>query len=141
MIQIKVKTRGLLEFIEANKKVIAALERGDFTLEFAKTCENRAKYRAPRKTGKLIKGIRYKIDSAYSFTLSCSAVNKQGVEYPEILEFGLSRYIPIGEPNSPRVITSGGGKAAYLPFMRWAIWRTTQEAEIIFKKKILKYYK
>jgi len=141
MISIKVRSKGLAEFIAANEQAIKAIDNGDFTTEFAKTTVRRAKYRGPRKTGRLIRGIRYKMNGPFSFTLECSAQNEAGEDYPAILEFGLSRYIKIGTPESPRVIESGGGKTAYLPFMRWAIWRTTQEAKRIMKKTITKHYK
>ena len=141
MISLKIKHTGLKEFIEANNKAIAALDNGDFTEEIAKKSKNRAKYRAPRKSGKLISGIDYKMQGANSFSLECDTVNEQGVSYPEILELGLSRFIPIGTPENPRTIISSSGKIAFLPYMRWAIWRTLQEIDQIFKEKILKYYK
>lgn len=125
----------------ATDRVIAALDRGELTKEIAKTTENRAEYRAPRKTGKLISRIKHKMTSPNSFTLECDATNEKGTAYPEILEFGLSRFIKIGTPENPRVITSSSGKTAFLPFMRWAIWRTLQDVDKLFKEKILRFYK
>lgn len=139
--QIKVKVTGLQELIENNKKAINALRRGIFTEALAKKIKRRAKYRAPRKTGKMIRRIDYKMVNPNLVKFICDAVNDQGVAYPAILEFGLSRFIPIGSAESPRIILSGNGKTAYLPFYRWAIHITLIEKDKIFKKTILKYYK
>lgn len=140
MINIKVRTRGLNEFIQANEKVIAALDRGDLNKALAEKAEHRAKYRAPRKKGILVKSIKAKIINQFSFIFECSAENERGEDYPRFLEWG-TRHIRVGTPESPRTITSSSGKTAFLPFMRWALWRTMQEANLIFKEKILKYYK
>lgn len=139
--QITVKVTGLRELIGANKKAIRALEKGVFAKELAERIKRRAKYRAPRKTGKLVRRIDYKMKGPNIVTFTCDAVNEQGVSYPDILEFGLSRFIPIGSIESPRVILSGSGKTAYLPFYRWAIHMTLKEKDKIVKKTILKYYK
>jgi len=141
MISIKARVRGLREFMETNEKVIRELDKGTFTEAIAKKSKNRAKYRGPRKSGKLVRRIDYVMNGPDSFTLTCDAVNEQGVAYPEILERGLSRFIPIGTPESPRIITSGGGKTAFLPFMSWALQKTLMEADKVFKKEVLKYYK
>lgn len=140
MIAIRTKVTGLREFIAANEKVIKDLNDGRFEKRVAEKTKNRAKYRAPRKTGKLIKGIDYKMGKN-SFVITCDVTNERGEDYPSILEFGLSRFIPIGRPESPRAILSGGGKTAFLPFMRWALWRTLTEADKIFVKEIMRHYK
>jgi len=141
MLKITTKVTGLQEFIKANQKFISAFESGELIKEIAEYAEDRAKYRAPRKTGTLIKHIKFKINGPYSFTLECDATNESGESYPYILEFGLNRFIPIGTPENPRAISSGGGKTAYLPFMRWAVWRAIQEVNKIMKNKINKIYK
>jgi len=141
MIAIRTRVTGLKELIAINERVMREFDNGTFTKAIAKKTKNRAKYRAPRKSGKLIRRINYKMEGPNSFTLTCDAVNEQGIAYPEILEFGLSRYIPIGRPDSPRIIVSGGGKIAFLPFLRWALWRTLLEKDKIFKKEIMKHYK
>ena len=140
MIQIKFKALGLTEFVAKNNKLIAALENGDFTKALADYAENRAKHRAPRKTGTLIKGIRVIIEGAEGFILECRAENKRGESYPEYLEGG-TKYIRVGSAKNPRAIKSGGGKLAYLPFLKWALWRTTQQANKIFNRMINKYYR
>jgi len=139
MINLRIRVTGLQSFINATNRAIAALDEGAFIEVIAKKCKNRAKYRAPRKTGRLIASIDYKLRKD-SFTLSCDAVNEYGEAYPEILEFGLSKYIPIGTPEHPRVYKSSSGKTAHLPFMQWAIWRTLQEIDKIMKETVLKYY-
>jgi len=139
MIQIRFRTLGLTEFIAKNNKLIAAIENGDFTKELADYAEDRAKHRAPRKTGRLIRGIRTIIEGAEGFILECKAENKKGESYPEYLEEG-TRYIAVGTKKNPRAIKSGGGKLAYLPFLKWALWKTTQQADKIFNKMINKYY-
>ncbi len=138
--QVQIKIRGLKELIAKNKKLIKDLKRGKFNEALAKKIKNRAKYRAPRKTGNLIRGIHYKL-SGSSIIIMCNVTNEQGVAYPEILEFGLSRYIPIGTPESPRAISSGGGKTAFMPYIRWAIWRTLKERDKIFRQTMLKQYR
>ncbi len=140
MIQIKFETIGLTEFINKNNKLINALENGDFNKVLADYAEKRAKYRAPRKRGILIKGIKTIVEGAEGFILECRAENKKGESYPEYLEEG-TKYIKVGSAKNPRVIKSGGGKLAYLPFLKWALWRTTKEANKIFNKMINKYYK
>lgn len=139
--QIRVKVTGLQELIANNKRAIKALRRGIFTKALADKIKRRAKYVAPRKTGKLVRRIDYIMKGPNEVTFTCDAVNEQGVAYPEILEFGLSRYIPIGTAKSPRIILSGNGKTAYLPFYRWAIYTTLLEKDKVFKKTVLKYYK
>jgi hypothetical protein len=143
MITIKTRVKGLKEFIAKNNSAIGALERGDFTEALKDKTVNRAKYRAPNKSGKLVKSIKGKTNSSYSFTITCDAVNEKGESYPEFLEFG-TRYIAIGTPEAPRVIHSpykgGSQKTAHLPFLRWSLWVTLNERNVIFKKTILKYY-
>lgn len=141
MLRIRTKVTGLREFIAANEKVAKELDRGTFEKAVGKKTKRRAKYRAPRKTGKLVRRIDYKMTGPNSLVITCDAVNEDGVSYPEILEFGLSRFIPIGRPDSPRIIVSGNNKTAFLPFMQWALWRTLVEKDKIFKKEILKHYK
>lgn len=141
MVGIQIKVTGLKEFIAKNELTIKKLEKGAFTHAMGKKIKRRAKYRAPRKSGKLVRQIDYKVTSYTELTLTCDAVNKDGVAYPAILEFGLSRFIPIGNPESPRIITSGNNKTAFLPFMRWALWRTLKEKDRILKKTIINHYK
>ena len=139
MVSTRVRISGLKEFVALNEKLIKDLEKGIFGEALAKKMKSRAKYVAPRKSGKLVRRIDYKMQGS-NFTLTCDAVNEKGEAYPGILEFG-SRFIKIGKPDSPRIITSGSNKTAYLPFMRWAVWRTLQEKDKIFKKVMLKNYK
>jgi len=140
MVSIKVRTKGLQEFIASNEKVMKALDDGTFTDALIKKIVRRAKYRGPRKSGKLVGGIRGVKTGKHSFKIICDVVNKYGDPYPLFLETG-TRFIPIGTPENPRVIKSSSGKTAFLPFMSWAAWRTLQEAQKIFKDKILKLYK
>lgn len=141
MINLQFRITGLDSFIDATEKAIVALESGNFVEAIAKKCKFRAKYVAPRKTGRLVASIDYMMKGSGEFALICDAVNEYGVPYPEILEFGLSRYIPIGTTESPRVYKSSSGKTAYLPYMRWAVWRTLQEIDNILQQEVLKYYK
>lgn len=137
--QLQIRIRGLKELIQKNKKLIADLEAGVFSDALGIKIVNRAKYVAPRKSGKLIRGIDYKL-SGSNIIIMCPVTNEQGVAYPEILEFGLSRFIPIGTPENPRVITSSSGKRAFLPYIRWAVWRTMRERDKLFKEVMLKQY-
>lgn len=139
MVSIKVKTKGLVEFISSNEKVMKALEDGTFTDAIAKKVKRRAKYRGPRKKGHLVRGINTK-KIKNGFKLICDVTNEKGEPYPEFLETG-TRFIRVGTPENPRVIKSSSGKTAFLPFMSWAAWRTLQEAQKIFKDKILNLYK
>ena len=139
MVSIRVKTKGLAEFIGSNKQVIKALEDGTFSDAIAKKVVRRAKYRGPRKKGKLVRGIR-SIRIKNGFKLICDVVNERGDPYPAFLEHG-TRFIRIGTPENPRAIKSSSGKLAFLPYMSWAVWRTLQEAQKIFKDKIIKLYK
>lgn len=143
MITIKARAKGLQQFISKNNNAIQALERGDFTDALKDRAVNRAKYRAPNKSGKLVKSIKGKRNNNYSFTITCDAVNAKGESYPEFLEFG-TRFIYVGTPEAPRVIQSpykgGSQKTAHLPFLRWSLWMTLNESNSIFKKTILKYY-
>jgi len=140
MITIKVRTSGLKRIIDINKQVIRDIDNGEFEKEVQKKVINRAKYRAPRKSGALVRGIKSKGRSKKSFTVVCDTVNAKGEPYPVFLEYG-TRYIKIGTASSPRVIKSSSGKTAFLPFMAWAVWRTMQELDKIFRDKILKKYK
>ena len=144
MVAIRVRVAGLNEFIAKTDSAIAALERGDLTEEIRKKTERRAKYRAPRKKGTLVRATRAIRTGKDSFTLLCDVENKYGDKYAGYLEDG-TRFIKIGTAKSPRVIKSpygkGSGKTAHLPFLSWALWRTLTEADKIFKDKILKYYK
>ena len=133
------RIKGLNELIQKNKKLIKDLEAGVFNDAFATKVKNRAKYVAPRKTGKLIRGIDYKL-SGSSIIIMCPVTNEQGVAYPEILEFGLNRFIPVGTPENPRIFTSSSGKRAFLPYIRWAVWRTLRERDKLFREIMLKKY-
>jgi hypothetical protein len=137
--QIQIRINGLKELIQKNKKLIKDLESNVFNEAFAIKVTNRAKYVAPRKTGKLIRGIHYKL-SGSNIIILCPVKNEQGVAYPEILEFGLNRFIPIGTPENPRIYTSSSGKRAFLPYIRWAVWRTLRERDKLFKEVMLKQY-
>ena len=145
MVSITVRTKGFLEIINANKQIVKALERGDFTEAIAKKVVRRAKYRGPRNKGKLVRSIKSKKIKG-GFKLICDAINERGDPYPEFLEHG-TRFIRIGTPENPRIIKSPygskgtSGKTAFLPFMSWAIWRTMQEAQKILDNTIKKFYK
>lgn len=143
VLTFKVQVTGLNEFIAKNKRAMAALENGEFRDALAEKVKNRAKYFAPNKTGNLIKHIKITPIGTYGFKLTCDATNYKGQEYAGFLEFG-TKYIMIGTPENPRSIQSpyrgGSQKTAYLPFMRWAIWRTMQDKKKIFKDSILKNY-
>lgn len=148
MIGIKVRVKGLKEFIRATDNVIKALDSGVFTERIRLKTKRRAKYVAPRKTGDLVRSIDAVKVSQHSFKLISDARSADGTDYGAILELGLSRFIPIGTPSQPRIIrsphsrgTGKGRKRAYLPFLRWALWRTLQEKDTIFKQEVLKYYK
>lgn len=140
MIAIKVRVRGLSEFIAKNEKVIKAIEAGDVTTEVEKKIVRRAKYRGPRKKGKLVRSIHSKRTSKHSFKIICDAENEAGEPYPALLEYG-TRYIPVGTEASPIKYKASSGKTAFRPYIAWAKWRTLQELQKIFKDKILKFYK
>lgn len=137
MFQIKVTQVGIAEFIAANKRVIATINRGDFIRAMADKAEELAELRAPKKTGKLIKAIKKKIINQWSYYLECTVENAKGEEYAPFVEEG-TKHIMVGTPEAPRQIKSGGGKLAYLPFLKWAMWKVSQDGEKIFKEIILK---
>ncbi len=139
MVTLRIRTKGLQKFISQTEMVIKALEQGVLTDAIEKKIVRRAKYRAPRKKGTLVRGIHSQKTGKYSFKIICDVTNDRGESYPEFLEHG-TRYIRIGTPQSPRVIKSSSGKTAFLPFLSWAAWRTLQEVPKLFKEKILKYY-
>lgn len=139
MVAIKIKTKGLQKFISNNSNVIKALEDGVLTEAIEKKVVRRAKYRAPRKKGTLIRGIHSKKTGKFIFTLVCDVTNKRGDPYPAFLEYG-TRFIRTGTAEHPRVIKSSSGKTAFLPFMSWAAWKTLQEIPKLFRDKILKFY-
>lgn len=139
MLTLKVRTRGLQQFISHNEKVIKALEEGVLTDAIQKKVVRRAKYRAPRKKGTLVRGIHAQKTGKHSFKIICNVTNKKGEPYPVFLEHG-TRYIRVGTPESPRRIKSSSGKTAFLPYLSWAAWRTLQEVPKVFREKILKYY-
>ena len=139
MVTVKVRTKGLQQFISKTEKVIQALEEGILTDAIEKKIVRRAKYRAPRKKGTLVRGIRSQKTGKHSFKIICDVTNKRGEPYPAFLEYG-TRFIRVGTPESPRTIKSSSGKTAFLPYMSWAAWRTLQEVPKLFKDKILKFY-
>lgn len=139
MVTLKVRTKGLQQFITKTENVIKALENGVLTNEIEKKIVRRAKYRAPRKKGRLVRGIRSQKTGKHSFKIICDVTNDKGEPYPAFLEYG-TRFIKIGTPENPRTIKSSSGKTAFLPYISWAAWRTLQEVPKIFKDKILKYY-
>lgn len=139
MVTLKVRTKGLQRFISKTERVIKALDEGILTDEILKRTVRRAKYRAPRKKGHLVRGIRGQKTGKHSFKIICNVTNKRNEPYPAFLEHG-TRFIRVGTPKSPRVIRSSSGKTAFLPYISWAAQRTLQEVSKIFKDKILKYY-
>ena len=139
MVTLNVRTKGLQQLISKTENVIKALESGVLTDEILKKTVRRAKYRAPRKKGDLVRGIQGKKTGKHSFKITCDVTNKRGEPYPEFLEHG-TRFIKVGTPENPRTIKSSSGKTAFLPFISWAAWRTLQEVPKIFKDKIMKYY-
>jgi len=139
MVSIKVRTKGLQQFISKTDKVIEALEKGALTDELLKKTVRRAKYRGPRDKGHLVRGIHGKKTGKHSFKIICDVTNKRGDPYPAFLEHG-TRFIKVGTPERPRSIKSSSGKTAFLPYISWAAWRTLQEVPKIFKDKILKFY-
>jgi len=139
MLTLKVRVRGLNEFISKNAKVIKAIENGDVTTEVEKKIVRRAKYRGPRRKGKLVRSIHSKRTGKHSFKIICDARNEQGEPYPELLEYG-TRFIPVGTESHPIKYKASSGKIAFRPYIAWAKWRTLQELQKIFKDKILKFY-
>ena len=139
MATVKVRTKGLQQHISKTENVIKALEEGVLTDAIEKKVVRRAKYRAPRKKGTLVRGIHSKKTGKHSFKVICDVVNKRGEPYPAFLEYG-TRFIRTGTTEHPRAIRSSSGKTAFLPYMSWAAWRTLQEVPKIFKDKILKFY-
>jgi len=139
MVTLKVRTKGLQQFIAKTDNVIKALEDGILTDAIQKKVVRRAKYRAPRKKGTLVRGIRAQKTGKHSFKLICDVTNERNEPYPAFLEFG-TRFIRVGTPEHPRVIKSSSGKTAFLPYMSWAAWRTLQEVPKLFRDKILKFY-
>lgn len=139
MLTLKVRTKGLQQFTSKTESVIKALSDGVLTNAIQKKVVRRAKYRAPRKKGTLVRGIRAQKTGKHSFKIICDVTNEKGEPYPVFLEGG-TRYIRVGTPESPRIIKSSSGKTAFLPYMSWAAWRTLQEVQKLFKDKILKFY-
>lgn len=139
MLTLKVRTKGLQQFTSKTESVIKALSDGVLTNAIQKKVARRAKYRAPRKKGTLVRGIRAQKTGKHSFKIICDVTNEKGEPYPVFLEGG-TRYIRVGTPESPRIIKSSSGKTAFLPYMSWAAWRTLQEVQKLFKDKILKFY-
>lgn len=117
------------------------LERGDAAEELVKRIVRSAKHFAPRDTGELVKSITYERVGKNKFIIKATAQNENGDPYPIFLEFG-TRFIKIGTPSSPRTYTSTSGKTAQLPYIRSAIWRSTQQKDIdAVVQKILSVYK
>lgn len=134
---IKIRVTGIDDIVRKNKQVMKLMEKGDFEEEVGKRVVNRAKYRAPRKSGKLVRGIHVKKTGKNTISVVCDTVNENGVPYPVFLEYG-TRYIPIGTPEAPRAIRSSSGKTAFMPYLRWSVVRTNKELGKIFKEIILK---
>jgi len=139
MVTVRVRTKGLQQFISQTENVIKALDEGVLTDELLKKTVRRAKYRGPRDKGNLVSGIQGTKTGRHSFKIICEVTNKRGDPYPAYLEEG-TRFIRVGTPENPRAIRSTSGKTAFLPYISWAAWKTAQEVDKIFKDKILKYY-
>lgn len=136
-----VQFRGLDKIITKNRLAIQMLERGDLAEELVKRIVRSAKRFGPRHKGDLVKSISYQRIGPNKFKIVATATNEKGEPYPVFLEFG-TRFIKIGTPSSPRVYRTSSGKTAHLPYIRSAIWRSTQQKDIdAVVKKLLDIYK
>lgn len=134
MIKIGVRVTGLKELINSNEKAMKTIDKGTLEERIINKIIRRAKYRAPRKTGDLVRSIHaYQLSSNKWFVI-CD------VPYAAHLEFG-TRYIKIGSEQAPRVIVSSSGKTAFLPFIRPAIWKTEKEIPAILTELLKNIYK
>lgn len=116
------------------------LERGDPAEELVKRIVRSAKHFAPRRTGALVKSIKYDRIGQNKFKIMVTAQNEKGEPYPMYLEVG-TRYIKVGTPANPRVYTSSSGKQAQLPYVGSAIHRSTTKKDIdAVVKKLLSIY-
>jgi hypothetical protein len=122
---------GLKELIDANNALISELEKQTVLERLMTSIVNLAKSFAPIKTGALIRSIDWE-KAEEGFAISA-------IWYAEYLEFGIR--IPVGDAVDPREIISGGGKTAYLPFIRPAIYQVTQNIDKELNKLIEEIYK
>jgi len=110
---VTVTVSGLKELIDANTRLISELEKQTVLESVMDSIVNLAKSFAPYKTGALVKSLDWsKGKDGYDIS---------AIWYAEYLEFGIR--IPTGDTENPRTISSGGGKTAYLPFIRPAIYQ------------------
>lgn len=132
MIDFRITVSGIEELIARNNSLISALEEQTILEKILDDIVEQAKKLAPIKTGALINSLKWiKSEDVYSI---------EAIYYAEFLEFG-TNFIPVGDTESPRSITSGGGKQAYLPFIRPAIWQEIKNINHILKELLEEIYK
>jgi len=120
--------------------MIQMLERGDPAEELVKRIVRSAKHFAPRRSGALVKSIKYERISKTKFKIFVTATNEKGEPYPMYLEIG-TRYIKVGTAANPRVYKSSSGKQAQLPYIGSAIHRSTTKKDInAVVKRLLSIY-
>jgi len=126
-----ITVNGLRELIAMNNALISKLKEQTILENIMDSIVEKAKELAPIKTGALIDSLKWaKTESAFAI---------MAIYYAEFLEFGIR--IPVGDTDAPRSIISGGGKTAYLPFIRPAIYQSFQNINAELKKLLEEIYK
>jgi len=138
--RVIISIHGIDELIKANTQFIKALEKGEITEQILDKIVRSAKYNAPRKTGTLVKAIRWVKEGNGRYAIICDATNQNGDPYPNFLEFG-TRFIPIGSVEAPRVYKTTTGKTAQMPFIRPAIYRMSKNFAGMISDVVKKIYK
>jgi len=122
---------GFKELIAMNNTLISKLEEQTILENIMDSIVEKAKELAPIKTGALIDSLKWaKIEDAFAI---------MAIYYAEFLEFGIR--IPVGDTDAPRSIISGGGKTAYLPFIRPSIYQSFQNINNELKNLLDEIYK
>ncbi len=127
----RITVGGLQETISANDALISELEKQSIIESILDDIIKDAKLYAPIKTGALINSLRW--------TRENNQYVIEAIYYAEYLEFGLR--IPVGDTEAPRQIRSGGGKTAYLPFIRPAILNNVKNLEKTLAQLLNAIYK
>jgi hypothetical protein len=123
---------GIRELIAMNNALISELEEQTILEKMMDDIVNKAKELAPIKTGALISSLKWvKEEGKYAIA---------AIYYALFVEFGTCN-IAVGDTESPRVIESGGGKTAYLPFIRPAVWHEIKNAKDTIQKLLDEIYK
>jgi len=130
--RFNITVSGIKEIIAMNNALISELEEQTILEKVMDNIVEKAKELAPIKTGALIDSLKW-ARTKNAFTIIA-------IYYAEFLEFGTCN-IAVGDTEAPRSIISGGGKAAYLPFIRPAIWQEIKNINKELEKILDEIYK